>query len=229
MFSSMAVCALLAALLTFSLPRILLPFQKKTAKEHFHLDRRPLPSASLALFYGICVCSITSYLAIFADLDHLPSAALFFVIATVGTALARILAGRVYDHRGHAFVVPPAALLLAVAFALIYHSISPSTYYVAAIIYGVGVGSLFPALQTLTLSSVPTTKRTSATAALYVFFDLGSGLGTVIMGILADSFQDYRPIYLVSLASVVVLFSFYAFFFLSSKRRKAFEKAAKQP
>ena len=86
---------------------------------------------------------------------------------------------------------------------------TPGPMAVASIFYGLGFGSIFPAVQALTLSSVPTERRTAASAVFFICFDLGIGLGTLFLGFLAGHFGTYRVVYLATpflMAGMVVLF-----------------------
>ncbi|MDR2354276.1 MAG: MFS transporter [Deltaproteobacteria bacterium] len=236
MFSIMTMFTMISAAVTLMLPKINLftshAIQKPKGFHGLHLDLRPLPPSSLAFFYGIAICSVTAYMAVFTANKHLPSAAIFFVTSTIGTMISRIFAGKLYDRHGHFVVIPPAAILLGSAFLLIVHSPldrSHFIFFLSSIFYGLGIGALFPAIQTLTLTSMPPEKRTSAAVVFYVFYDLGNGLGTVILGFLAGLFGDYAYTYIASSISLAILFLTYAFFFLWPKRRQAFEARAKLP
>jgi MFS family permease len=225
MFSSMSLFSLIAAGITLTLPQIkvfYLPPEITQKKEPFHLDKRPFPAASLAVFYGVAVCSVSAYLAIYAQTEKLPSAALFFLVSTTGTVVARLFTGKIYDHKGDRLVIPPAALILLFSFALLLHASSRSTfsYYAASVIYGFGIGSLFPSIQTLAISSVPHSKRSVSVTTFFVCFDLGTGLGTVILGLFAGWFNDYRVVFKASIIFILLILISYGFFYVLPNQRR---------
>jgi MFS family permease len=233
MFSSMSLFSLLAAAVTFLLPQVKLFYMPEhiTKKQKgVHSDKRPLAPASLAIFYGMAVTSVTAYLAVYADTAKLPTAALFFLVSTTGTVVARLLTGKVYDHRGDRVVIPPAILFLAGAFLLILHA-GPGhifSYYAASVVYGFAIGSLFPSIQTLTISSVPHSRRTIAVSIFFVCFDLGTGLGALLLGLLAARFNSYRTVFDAALMSTGIIFIGYAFFYLIPSHRRMHLERAKE-
>jgi MFS family permease len=237
MFVAMSSFVMLAAVVTLAIPNIELfehhKVEKPSGFHGIHLDKRPLPAAALAIFYGVAISSVTSYMAIYASQKHLPSAAMFFVTSTIGTLISRVFAGKLYDRHGHMAVIPLAAVILCSSFLLIVKSsgagVSHAVFFISSILYGLGVGSVFPSIQTLTLSSTPPAKRTSSSVTFYVCFDLGSGVGSFMLGFVAEGYRDYKYVYLAAALSMVVFFLCYAFFFIWPKRRRAIEEAARRP
>ncbi|MDR1080257.1 MAG: MFS transporter [Deltaproteobacteria bacterium] len=181
------------------------------------MDTRPLLPGSLALFYGAGLTAVTVYLAVYCEEMRLPSAADFFVISTIGTAAARVTTGRIYDRSGPSYVIPPATLLLAASLASILMARSAALLFLAALCYGASAGALFPALQSLAISSVEFARRTYAVAAFFVFYDLGFGLGVVILGYLAGRFGSYSASFAGSLCFIAVLFMGYPLVILRAR------------
>jgi predicted MFS family arabinose efflux permease len=223
MFTSIALCCVAAILISLTLPPLRLASDLKRdalgIKNFF--EAKAFPPASLILIYGVAACSVTSYLAIYCKEMDLSSAAGFFVVSTIGTVAARLSAGRVYDRYGHFCVIPPALMLLACALLSIVFFPAPAVLYCAAVVYGLGMGSLFPSVQALTLSSVPVERRTVAAAIFFIAFDIGIGSGTAMMGLLAQTQGTFSVVYLASVAFVAVLFALYLFYYLSKPSRTA--------
>jgi MFS family permease len=161
------------------------------------------------LVYGSAVSAVSAYLALYAAERGMPSAAEFFVVSTAGTVVSRLLAGRLYDSRGHRYVIPPALALVALAVAVILSVPGRTLMYASAVVYGLGNGALFPSLQTLALTSVPPERRTTASAYFFVSFDVGLGAGSVVMGGLAGMLGSYRAVYAASLAFLAFMSASY--------------------
>ncbi|MDR2338851.1 MAG: MFS transporter [Deltaproteobacteria bacterium] len=236
MFSTMSGLSLVAAAITLLLPNIslfVLPahITKKKPGLRNRLDKRPLPAASLGLFYGVSICSVTAYLGIYANQANLPSAALFFLVSTIGTLIARLTTGKIYDHRGDMVIIPPAVIILLLSFVLILHATTGHTklYYFAAIVYGVGIGSVFPSVQTLALSSVPHSKRSVGVATFFVLYDFGTGVGTALLGVLSGHFKTYRVVFDAAVVSSAIILIVYAIFYIiPSQRRRRLANAKKE-
>jgi MFS family permease len=174
-----------------------------------YIETRAIAPASLIFIMGASSCAVTAYLAIYCQELGLGNAASFFVVSTIGTLSARITTGRVYDRYGPKAVIPPGATLMIVAILVLVLFPYPVHMTIASVFYGLGIGSVFPAVQALTLSSVPTERRTAASAVFFICFDLGIGLGTLSLGILAGYFGTFSVVYIASpifLAFMLVLF-----------------------
>ncbi|MDR2460100.1 MAG: MFS transporter [Deltaproteobacteria bacterium] len=236
MFTVMAGFGMLSAAITLLIPnKNLFAYQeakKPEAPRRWHLDWRPIAPAALAIFYGVAVSSVTTYMAVYASNEHLPSAALFFLTSTIGTLFSRVFSGKLYDRHGHMAVIPLAAATLIISFLLLVKAATGGShfaYFLASILYGLGIGATFPSIQTLTLSSVPSAKRTISAVTFYVCFDLGSGSGSFILGSVAQIFGDYTYVFLAAAISMGLYILFYSYFFVWPKKRHAFEEAAKRP
>ncbi|MDR2442401.1 MAG: MFS transporter [Deltaproteobacteria bacterium] len=216
MFTTIALCYVAATFVSLTLPKLRLASDSK--KDAFSLKDflvvKAFPPASLIMLYGAAACAVTSYLAIYCQELGLPSAAGFFVISTIGTLTARLTSGRVYDRYGHFTVIPPSILLLVLSVLSIVLLPHPATLYISAVVYGLGMGSLFPSIQALTLSSVPPENRTIPTAIFFNAFDIGIGTGTLLMGLLAGHFGTFAVVYLAAPCFMLTLFALYLYYYL---------------
>ncbi|MDR2406468.1 MAG: MFS transporter [Deltaproteobacteria bacterium] len=225
MFLSMSAASLIASSVTLLLPNIKLFYLPKhiTKKpESFHLDKRPFPAASLGMLYGVAISAVTAYMAIYAQEAKLPSAASFFLVSTAGTLVARLTTGKIYDHKGDRAILPAAIFILFCGYLLILHAKTGEhlAYYLGAVVYGYGIGAVFPAIQTLTISSVPHSKRSLGVSTFFVLYDLGTGVGTVLLGLLAGHFHGYRVVFDASTFCIIFIFLGYGFFYLVPSHRK---------
>ncbi|MDA6131404.1 MFS transporter, partial [Escherichia coli] len=73
--------------------------------------------------------------------------------------------------------------------------------YIAAIFYGLGFGSVQPALQAWSVKEAPANRRGMANATFFSFFDLGVGIGAMVFGQIAHLF-GYSSIYMTAAGSV---------------------------
>jgi MFS family permease len=209
MFVSVSICYLFAFLISLFLPGAL---SKKPPKREpdpgappKRIETRVFPAATLMLIYGMGVSSVGAYLAIFAKEASLPSVAVFFMVSTIGTVTSRLFAGKLYDNKGHRYVVPPAMVLTFSAMLIILSEPPAALMWFGAVIYGLGAGAAFPSFQTLALTSVPPDRRTVASAYFFVAFDLGLGLGAFVMGIAAGVFHTYGVAFAASMVFIAIL------------------------
>jgi MFS family permease len=218
LFLATSFSYLAATMVSLALPHIELPSIALSKDEKgFQIEWKALRPAIIIFIFGIAGASVTSYLAIYFDEKHLPSAAMFFMVSTLGTLVSRVTVGKIFDSHGHVFVVPPAIFLMFVALGSITFTPSYIILLVAAILYGLGAGALFPATQTLSLSSVPLERRTVASAYFFVALDIGIGLGSLAMGHLAGFFGTYQVTFVFALFALVGMGAYYFWSYIIHK------------
>ena len=191
-------------------------------------DRRPglvlfsrlvWPQSLMMFIMGLVFNTIIVYMALFCKERNLNHADSFFVLSTVGILISRLNSGRLYDHLGHRYVILPSAGLLLVTLLILYQADSPRLLFTASFLYGLSSGALFPALQALSLAGVPLDRRTEATASFMNSYDLGFGLGSLIMGQLAFMTHRYATVYLAAAGACLLFLAFYlGYYFLKPRR-----------
>jgi predicted MFS family arabinose efflux permease len=172
------------------------------------------PQSLLMFILGLVFNTVIVYMALFCKERGLPHADGFFVLSTVGILIARLSSGRLYDNFGHKYVILPSAGLLLVTMLLLYRADSPRLLFTASILYGLSSGALFPGLQALSLIGTPLDRRTEATASFMNSYDLGFGLGSLIMGHLAFQTQRYASVYLAASGAVLLFLAFYLGYYI---------------
>lgn len=88
--------------------------------------------------------------------------------------------------------------------------------YIGAIFYGLGFGTIQPALQASAINTTPPEKRGMANATFFSAFDLGVGLGAMTFGLVAE-FIGYSSIYWISATSATLALGLYFILRLNNK------------
>lgn len=174
--------------------------------------------SSLMLLFGICIGGVISFMALYAKELNIEGVAWFYFVNTASGFLIRFISGKVFDKKGHAWVLIPSAVAIIFGFILLYQSATLTDLLIAALLYGMGAGALFPSLQAWTLNNTTPERFTKVTAMFFNSFDLGIGGGSVLLGIIAAS-TSYGTIYLVS-AYVMMFFLFVYSLVLFLTRKK---------
>ncbi len=136
----------------------------------------------LAVSYG----SIITFLPLFALQQGIVNPGLFFTAYGLTLIAVQVLAGRVSDLVGRFRVIVPAMVLLALAFPVLALVQSLPLLLGVAVLYGLGSGSARVNLNALLVDSVPTSIRGMAMSIAYGSFDLGIGLGSYLLGWVAQ-------------------------------------------
>ncbi|MDR1872895.1 MAG: MFS transporter [Deltaproteobacteria bacterium] len=216
LFSSGAICYLLALLISLTLPKTSLSDKKEPLSiiSLFKTIKNTYKTSILVFFYGMGISSVTLFLAIYCSEEGIPQVAhYYFVFSTIGLIFTRFVSGRLYDRHGPSLVIPPAAMLLLISFLIILDSANPTMYFVAAIIYGLGSGSLFPNLQVLTLAPIPRHQRTLSAAVFLNSCDLGVSVGSMFFGFLAHVYGSFAEAYLWGAINMAIILILYFVFF----------------
>lgn len=153
-------------------------------------------SVSLSLIsfgYG----GLTSFSALFADALHVTPRSLFLTAMAATILLGRLTVGRRLDRIGHRRVLLP--MLAAPPLGLLFLSLAQgtATFTIAALVFGVGFGLMYPAYTAYVMHHVAFSRRGAAFGAMLAAFDTGIGTGSSTMGWLIHEF-GYRRAFAVA-------------------------------
>ena len=120
----------------------------------------------------------------------------------------RLLTRKLADRNDRLSITFPGLVGTAVGLTLLAAVQAPVAAYAGVAIYGIGFALLFPALMAFAADRVPESQKGSALATFTMFFDLGSGIGSYVVGLIADGYgfgaAFGTPAALCALASVAV-------------------------
>jgi MFS family permease len=140
------------------------------------------PSAlmfTISLTYG----SIVSFLPLFQEKQGIANAGIFFSVFAITLILVRTLAGKLSDIKGRKFVIVPGMILITLGLFFVATANSLTAFLVAALLYGLGFGLFHPTMMALLVDRVSPQGRGAAMGTFTAAFDLGIGVGSIIMGI----------------------------------------------
>jgi MFS family permease len=138
--------------------------------------------AVLAVTYG----SILTFLPLFAIEQGIDNPGLFFTAYGLTVIAVQVLAGRVSDWVGRVRVIVPAMVLVVLAFPVLASVRSFPLLLGVAVLYGLGFGSARATLNAWMVDKVPASIRGMAMSVAYGSFDLGVGLGSYLLGWVAQ-------------------------------------------
>jgi MFS family permease len=195
--TGLSVVALLLAYVTK------IQFQPKASARRIGIfEKSLLPVTATTFFLAIVYGGITTFVPLFAESIKV-NPGTFFLVYALTLALTRPVAGKISDRYGAVFVVVPALVVTASALLLLSISHGLIGVIVSAVLYGIGFGSAQPVLQATNLSLAHPDRRGVATASFMTAFDLGIGLGSIILGWVSQ-YTGYQVLFTVSSVSVVI-------------------------
>ncbi|MED1797718.1 MFS transporter [Brevibacillus porteri] len=177
-----------------------IPVVKNTAKQPISFfEKTVLPIAIVTFFLSITFGGITTFLPLFAENIQV-NAGTFFLVYAVTLTVIRPLAGKISDKYGEGVIIVPTLFILIVALLVLTMTKGLVGLVLTAILYGIGFGSAQPALQIATLRIAPPEKRGVANATFFTAFDLGIGLGAILLG-LVSQLMGYQMLFIVCAGS----------------------------
>ncbi|MGZ9583158.1 MFS transporter [Paenibacillus marinisediminis] len=176
------LCTVLAVLAFILALGTKVPVVKMTSQKPISFfDRSFLPIATVTFFLSLTFGGITTFLPLFATKIQVNAGA-FFLVYAVTLTVVRPIAGKISDKHGEGVIIVPALIILIASLLVLAMTNGPVGIVITAILYGIGFGSAQPALQVAIIRLAPPEKRGIANATFFTAFDLGIGVGAMILG-----------------------------------------------
>lgn len=218
LFIICAVLGLIAFLLSSKIRyKTIEKTQQVTKKEKWDIyEKSALKPALLLFFITVTFGGIASFLPLYTAQKGIAGIQWYFLVFALALMASRTFAGKLYDLKGHRAIFIPGTALIVIAMILLAWLFNTTVLLVAAVLYGIGFGSVQPALQAWSIEKAPIHRRGMANATFFSSFDLGVGIGALLFGQIGHLF-GYHTIYLVSAFSVCISIILYVY--LLSKER----------
>lgn len=152
-------------------------------------EPRVVKVSLVMLLLAFPFAGIMSFITLYAKEISVENTGLFFLTYAVGVSIIRPLTGKMVDTKGPGFVMGFSFVGTIVGLILLSQSDSLIPFLVAAFVLGLGNGIVMPTLQTMVINLVKPAKRGVATSTFFSAIDLGIGLGSFILGNLADMYS----------------------------------------
>jgi MFS family permease len=145
-----------------------------------------LPVAWMALCMGIGYGAINAFISIFAQSRGIQNPGFYFMVQAIALLVSRTFAGRLADQVGHAIVIIPGVILMAVALAMLPLAHGLPYFVISASLFGIGFGSAQPASLALLIGRIRQEQRGLATGTYFTGFDGGFIIGTILLGVVSQ-------------------------------------------
>ncbi|MCG7381554.1 MFS transporter [Paenibacillus sp. ACRRY] len=178
--------------------------QAKTSFRSQLFEPKALFPSLLGLLIGIVYGGIVSFITLFGEEAQIGNVGLFFTLNAICLLIVRFISGRLFDRKGHTWVILPGSVLLAASLLVLSYAHSMTMLAISAVLFGFGFGAVQPSLQAWILNRVEPELRGPANATFYSAFDLGIGGGALLLGRLAEA-SSYAMMYRYSFL-VIILF-----------------------
>ncbi|MGY5386147.1 MFS transporter [Bacillus spizizenii] len=164
------------------------------------LERRVLFPSFLILLVGIAASGIMSFFSLYAIEKGFRSVGMFFFLIA-------------------AAILIPASIFSIAGLSILYIAQTNAMFFTAAICYGFGFGSIFPAIQTWCINLVEEHEHEDAMGTFFNFFDMGIGGGSLLLGVVATIYS-YQELYIASVLVYLLFLLLYILFICSKRKRR---------
>ncbi|MDA5109424.1 MFS transporter [Brevibacillus thermoruber] len=182
------------------------------------VERKALFPSLLVLFLGVTYGGIVSFITLFGQEAGIGNVGLFFLFNALSLMLIRPVAGKLFDRKGHAWVLLPGGVVLAAGLLTLSYSTTSFGLIAAAILFGSGFGAVQPSLQAWTIHRVPPDRRGAANGTFFSAFDLGIGVGAMLLGAVAKA-TGFALMYRCSVVVILLYLIIYLAYVIRERRR----------
>lgn len=180
-------------------------------------EKTAIQPSILLFFITFTFGGIASFLPLYATEKSIAGIEWYFLIYALFLMLSRTFAGRIYDQKGHLYIFLPGTVLIFIAMLLLSWLPNTGVLLFAAALYGLGFGSVQPALQAWAVDNAPAHRKGMANATFFSSFDFGVGIGAILFGQLAYMFH-YGVIYATAAGSVMISILLYIYLYMKARR-----------
>ena len=179
------------------------PVAALSAKRFDVYEKSALQPSLLIFFISVTFGGIATFLPLYTAEKRVSGIQWYFLLYALALMVTRLFSGRLYDRRGHRAIFVSSALLIMSGMLLLAWMPGESVLYLAAVLYGMGFGSVQPALQAWSIEKTAPSRKAMANATYFSFFDLGVGIGAIVFGQIGYLF-GYRSIYVTAAFSILI-------------------------
>ncbi|GIP37008.1 hypothetical protein J31TS4_02880 [Paenibacillus sp. J31TS4] len=179
--------------------------------------------AILNLLLSITYGGLVSFLALFGKEINVNQVGLFFLFNALTVVLVRPFSGRLFDSKGHKYVLIPGCLAGIGGLYLLSMTHSLPMLIGSALLYGVAYGSIQPTIQAWMLRESHPEAYGAVNSLFYNSIDLGIAIGAMLLGTIAAA-TSYGIMYRYASGFMVLFFVLYAMALLVRGDRTAMQK-----
>ncbi len=195
----------LIALICVSFCRISYP---KTKRKKFLLSdafyKPALPFMVNMIFIMIPFGAVIAYSSILAQEKGLTSSVPFFYVFLVaGMLISKFSTQKLIDEGRHKILILFSLIILFFTMASYLFLKTPVHLLLAGFFLGIGYGILQPLFQSFVTGTTPAPRRGGANATYLLSYDIGIGIGSLLMGIFQESIGLSAGFSLTALAYIL--------------------------
>ncbi len=159
----------------------------KLSLDHFFLGRAWLLAVNIC-FFGLCWGVMSNYVAIYGreKMGITDGTGIFFMLLSCGLILSRLFGAKSLRAGRMTHNATIGVVLSLAGYSLFGFVATPWAYYASALLIGLGNGQMYPAFLNMFIKVARHDQRGTANSSILISWDLGTGLGIVLGGFIAE-------------------------------------------
>lgn len=172
-------------------------------------ERSSLFPSVMILIAAAANTSLGTFLYTYTSAVQLDGAGMFFTVNAVSMAISRLFGGKLTQRIGEKRMMYLGLLFCVLGFLLVSAARVPLLLWIAAALYGLGYGVVYPLLNAMAVVNAAPNRRGAANATFLMMLDMGIGLGAMVWGFIIDHMgpQWLYPACAVTMAVSIVLYT----------------------
>lgn len=163
------------------------------------------------IFFGFCFGVLSNYLAIYSKykLGILDGTGTFFMLLSIGLMVSRLFGRKALQQGRLTHNAAEGMLISFIGYFVFIAWPTTVSYYISAILIGLGNGHLWPAFLNMIISVAKPNEHGVANSTLLVSWDIGIGLGILLGGVIAEYFGYDTAFWTATIASAIGVVMFF--------------------
>lgn len=166
-------------------------------------ETRVLIYAVITFFIAILYSSIISFVTLLGKELAIANPGSYFLAYASTLILSRPYAGKALDSSGPKTIMAIGFAALASSFLLLFFAAGYVGFILSGLCLGIGFGIVQPTTLALAINRVEPLRRGAANGTIFTAFDLGVGLGSILLGLLSE-YAGLATMYLVCALLVII-------------------------
>lgn len=181
------------------------------------VEKKAVLPAFLCFLHSITFGGIMSFIILFGQERGIENVGIYFVGHVAMILISRPFAGKLFDRKGHAFVILPGVVFMIIGLFMLSNATSIYSLVAASLCYGIGYGAAHPSLQAWAIQRSPAERRGAANGTFLSSLDLGYAVGAVLLGLIA-AHTNYAMMYRISILFLLVFALVYGYHLIKTKQ-----------
>ncbi len=146
------------------------------------LEPRVFSLSAILFFVAVVYGGIVSFITLYGKELGVNNAGTFFLAYALTLVVVRPIAGRAFDKNGPGLIMAVGFGAVSLSFVLLFAAHGNVMFLLSAVAMGIGFGTVHPTIMAMAINRVAPYRRGAANGTIFSAFDLGIGIGSIILG-----------------------------------------------